>query len=1179
MKNNKIKTIRINSNIVPQYDSYWRGILKIGFSSIAAITLTMLILMPGIILGQTPSPEPLKNIIAPSPNAATFMRYGDYPVNYSTGLADINIPLFEVNEEDVKMPVSISYHASGRKSSISFSPLGGYWALNAGGMISRVIKGRPDILPFQAGATSISQLGGTLTLDNYTKVADLAFDNDKATTTTPESQYDIFTYSFAGKNGKFIIKEGAAILLSGDPIKVDAISEQSFLLTDENGTKYLFGEGNNLGGVESTLGVLGNTSWLLNSIILLNGQQINFKYKSTVSSINSAVNIKGNINYFKKYTYSTVVYSGVTTNVNWDIPFATFRDYSMCFIKEIDFPQGKIVFNYDETNFNLLNTSLYNALGEAIKKIEFTYQNLPGVKADNNNALLLDKLSLQSGTGETIEKYSFGYNVIPNMQMGTSCDWWGYVNAAGAGTVPATQFMSGLQATPISIGSSSAKTPDYSYKSYGLLNQINFPTGGSTQFIYEPNRYLTKSGVLMEGPGVRLQQVLTDDGFGKKIKKNYKYGVAESGAGQLLYEPNIEDYKREWIDLAGFGSGTQNDFKMTEFSSEPNMEIAEAYNLPVYYAQVTEYNVDFSTDIPNGKTVYKYSIPDLNITKIGLVNNAYKPVFPIPCYAAKLLNRSIFKYNAQGYVIQKEEDFEYAVYNERTIPELFITRYIKTNVDPYEELEVMKQPEVGIYQMYIYGEIYNTLAGATRIVSETAKEYVDGNAMTTSASYNYNSLSHLFPTSITMIKSNGQIVKTMMKYPGDYSNVTSQDPVSAGINNLNAIHKVSPVIEKSVSIIGSVSNEPKLLSSVFNVYMATKPFVSDIYTTEAKGLINDFNISSVLAGKIIFDNRYVKKASFSYDLFGHLIEQQKVDDIPESYIWGYGGKYPVARIRGKHYNEALNQSAIDLNVLNSLSSSTEEKQVELKKLYGLSNSLVENYTYIPLVGTKTQTDTKGYTMSYEYDNFSRLSFVRNADGNILKKMQYDLSNSSYGTSISVYASSYTSSFTKNDCAAGQFGSSSNYSAGSFVSTQSVNDAYQQAIDKTNSYGQLYANQVGVCTEPNIILYGNVDYNVATYTRISFLQNGVVKYTKDFPGLNEPPNLMVVAPGTYQVRFSFLPVDRNIYTPDFWMGTNANPHQQQWAGYSSSNPNSNFITTVDIVVGNSPIRFESNNANP
>ena len=50
-----------------------------------------------------------------TPNTYAFARYGDLPVDYSTGLPQINLPLTSISDRDIKVDVSLSYYASGIK--------------------------------------------------------------------------------------------------------------------------------------------------------------------------------------------------------------------------------------------------------------------------------------------------------------------------------------------------------------------------------------------------------------------------------------------------------------------------------------------------------------------------------------------------------------------------------------------------------------------------------------------------------------------------------------------------------------------------------------------------------------------------------------------------------------------------------------------------------------------------------------------------------------------------------------------------------------------------------------------------------------------------------------------------------------------------------------------------------
>src|SRR5262245_15979643 len=79
-----------------------------------------------------------------SPNAASLGKYGDIPVTYNTGTPQINIPIYTAEAGSLKLPITLSYHASGLKAGETSSWVGAGWSLNAGGMITRSVMSAPD---------------------------------------------------------------------------------------------------------------------------------------------------------------------------------------------------------------------------------------------------------------------------------------------------------------------------------------------------------------------------------------------------------------------------------------------------------------------------------------------------------------------------------------------------------------------------------------------------------------------------------------------------------------------------------------------------------------------------------------------------------------------------------------------------------------------------------------------------------------------------------------------------------------------------------------------------------------------------------------------------------------------------------------------------------------------------
>jgi hypothetical protein len=80
-----------------------------------------------------------------TPNAASFQKHEDYQVNLATGVPDINIPLYTIQEGILNNPIMLRYHAGGHTMSEFASWVG--WGFNldyGGGSLNRSIIGMAD---------------------------------------------------------------------------------------------------------------------------------------------------------------------------------------------------------------------------------------------------------------------------------------------------------------------------------------------------------------------------------------------------------------------------------------------------------------------------------------------------------------------------------------------------------------------------------------------------------------------------------------------------------------------------------------------------------------------------------------------------------------------------------------------------------------------------------------------------------------------------------------------------------------------------------------------------------------------------------------------------------------------------------------------------------------------------
>jgi len=108
------------------------------------------------------------NPIVPLPaEQAELFKYNSQPVNMMTGTPEIAYPLYEVNTGKIRVPITLSYHASGIKVSQRATSVGLGWTIMAGGGIARQIKGIEDESP-------TGWFNQNIPVDSIDRIVDLA---------------------------------------------------------------------------------------------------------------------------------------------------------------------------------------------------------------------------------------------------------------------------------------------------------------------------------------------------------------------------------------------------------------------------------------------------------------------------------------------------------------------------------------------------------------------------------------------------------------------------------------------------------------------------------------------------------------------------------------------------------------------------------------------------------------------------------------------------------------------------------------------------------------------------------------------------------------------------------------------------------------------------------------------
>ncbi|WEA03612.1 hypothetical protein [Mucilaginibacter sp. SJ] len=132
----------------------------------------------------------------------------------------------------------------------------------------------------------------------------------------------------------------------------------------------------------------------------------------------------------------------------------------------------------------------------------------------------------------------------------------------------------------------------------------------------------------------------------------------------------------------------------------------------------------------------------------------------------------------------------------------------------------------------------------------------------------------------------------------------------------------------------------------------------------------------------------------AYDNIGNVQSVSKVNGPKISYIYGYGGGYPVAQATNADYSAvvtALGRAAAIQSFRDNLNPSDATVSSFLAPLRtnpSLSSAQVVTYTYKPLFGVTSTKDEKGENTTFEYDNFQRLQNIKDQNGNIVKNYDY-----------------------------------------------------------------------------------------------------------------------------------------------------------------------------------------------
>lgn len=967
-------------------------------------------------------------IIPATPEATAIAKYLNYPVSYNRGLADITIPLSEIDAGDLKIPLALSYHASGLKVSERDGWIGLGWSLSPLPAISRSVKGKPDEKGYLSNPRVTSNSAQVYKEPQYM---------DNLANNVEDEEPDEFYYQLLGKSGSFYFQKNGGdisiVTLPYDPIKIeyeyyeDASGKKSddiarFKITDTDGTVYIFSE------IEITdAGSQIVTGWKVKEIYPPNkdrNDMIEFAYESTMER------------YTQIKDVITVEDCTETGTGAGELPhYSSLVQPQYPVIRDVSTNASQVrYYNVDWNTHNLtevntkeimtpVSASGYNVYGKKLKQIKFRggkveFTSSAETNTFQENYLRLDKIrvlqDLNSGDycsfqikferekysvlsstntlsryklkkvifGSDIQDlrwdnenqiYSFEYNDggLPDMLRSKDIDYWGYYNAAHndeqKSLLPemTIELPAGLYTRTFKIGGANREANEQAMQ-VGMLKKILYPTGGYTEFIYEANRFKTDNK-LKVGGGLRIKSIQDYDPVsGKTLFRTYRYGQNEDGIGISRWSQAPEDfmYKQDM-----------------------------AYQIPL--KNTISYKLVSTSLI----TCHSESLADYFYSNGSAV--LYDKVSEYQCNiepgqvpsASNILGKTVYQYDSEWPVIYQpplstggttpfyvnwKTDWEHGQLLKKSV--------LKPNGDT---LSVTNYQYVSQYRGKICSRklfrTYNPIVCAGPELDISLKRYADFfyeyltglNKLASEHSTEFfdNSRIEKTKTYTYDLGNTGLLTKTVENSPTEtisksyvYPHNRTSTPVYQEMVGKNMI---SPVLEESIE-----NGSTKIKHTRTN------------YAKTSHGFILPQSIETSTGGDF--------RTEVTFDLYnekGNLRQYTRADGTPVTYIWGYSNRYPIAEIINADFNRVSDDFGTgQLTNIENTRELSESALTSVSSFHRVPMLQCTTFTYKPGVGVTSVTDSDSVTTYYMYDALGRLTKVYMKENGEEKVLQYYLYN-------------------------------------------------------------------------------------------------------------------------------------------------------------------------------------------
>lgn len=948
----------------------------------------------------------LPNFSPKSPNTASLFKHGDYQVNYATAVPNIEIDLFSAQDGAVSIAPKLRYHAGGHKLDALAGATGLGWSLDLGASVNRSING--GMTDDDGVFNGLRYLKNPI-IDRNLCASGVDYSYAlNVNLGSNDIEPDLFSYSIPETGGRFFLGQDVGsnhtdpFLMPYQPVKINPIytggTIKSFEIIGTNGTTYFFGDDQNGNSATETQIVYNNdqtttgpgiNNWHLTKILAPNSNDAIFLSYQNANDIT---------HYSKTWSTSfrsnVPVEAGADDNITTPSAIVSDRKTTQKNVKSITYTNGRAEFIYSALGVRtdqpesakLEKIEVYHTVEgteSLLKTITFNYSYFKN-GADNDGHLKLDGLSIKDANLSESLDYLFDYhtnnyswthqsNRAPSNAGNTDLekqDFFGFYNGIDNDhLITADFFNNGFVEV---VGDPVDRSTVTTFMKQCVLSKITYPSKGYTTFDFETNQYKDGNTIKYAG-GLRVSEIKNYNvTTGNITTKRYTYSSDDGiGVGKIptFWTPatanaiNINAVALPYTT----GGGTQVDaICQQNIVNDNGWSQAQSHDgTPIFYTEVKEYFDPVNTTENNGYIKYEF-----NFYRDHNEKTPQNPINDIqPWRRGQLEKKTV--YDRAGTAVETTT-YTNSIFKISSITNAAVVKLnAKSTVQSCSS--GMPNQFIGASGFYDYFKYYKypNKTGQSKVTQTITLK--DGVSTTETVAYD----DYLLPiSSITDDSYTNHFNIQTTKYPTDASYIG--DPVATLMRSRNMI--AEPL----------ETEESENLNGTINIISKQKNILAEFTGTNGRGLTDNILPSQIQIAPN--GNSLETRVEFTeYDTDGNPLEY-KVDGVPTSVLWGYGGSSLVALIKNATKAEvdvAKTTASIDLADFNV----TNLSSTLLAKVTAFQNALPDAqaswYTHIPQVGISEMIAINGLKSSFEYDDMQRLKLSKDNEGNLLALNQYN----------------------------------------------------------------------------------------------------------------------------------------------------------------------------------------------